>query len=163
MKTVAVLSFLLALASATPVEVVSIDEGGSLAKRDTEMIYLVNCRSSVSCCTPDKHYSTIAVSFLKNLSHLLRHQSTHSVLPTVLRGQRPVPQRRDPRHQQRVHRQSGRLRLLGVGHPEMHLSHGRHLHRSHRLGCSISGSVLVGWVSHCHTPILQVRAALTLF
>ena len=99
MKTFAVLSFLLALAAAKPVEVVPVDDGGSLAKRDTEMIYLVNCRSAVSCCTPDKHYSTIAVSLPKEYSHLSSHQPTHCVFSTVLRCQRPIPQRRDPRYQ----------------------------------------------------------------
>lgn len=61
MKTFAALTFLLALATATPVEVHPRDEGGSLAKRDTEIIYLANCVNAVSCCTADKHYSQIAV------------------------------------------------------------------------------------------------------
>lgn len=62
MKTFGALTFLLALATATPVEVHPRDEGGSLAKRDTEIIYLANCVNAVSCCTADKHYSQIAVS-----------------------------------------------------------------------------------------------------
>jgi hypothetical protein len=62
MKSFAPLTFLLALATASPVEVHPRDEGGSLAKRDTEIVYLANCKRNVSCCTPESHYSQIAVS-----------------------------------------------------------------------------------------------------
>ncbi len=72
MKLFAALTFLVALATASPVEVNSSvevhprDEGGPLAKRDTEIIYLTNCVSAVSCCTADIHYSQIAVSLFQN-------------------------------------------------------------------------------------------------
>jgi hypothetical protein len=83
MKSFAALTFLLALATASPVEVHPRDEGGSLAKRDTEIIYLANCKHQVSCCTPEGHYSQIAVSFTLPLIILMRHQPTYiaSVLP----------------------------------------------------------------------------------
>jgi hypothetical protein len=61
MKAFALFGFLLALATATPVEVHPRDEGGPLAKRDTEIVYLANCKHLVSCCTPESHYSQIAV------------------------------------------------------------------------------------------------------
>ena len=62
MKLFAAVTFLVALATASPVEVHPRDEGGELAKRDTEIIYLTNCISAVSCCTDPVHYSQIAVS-----------------------------------------------------------------------------------------------------
>lgn len=61
MKTFTILALLLAAVSATPVEVVERDPD-PLEKRDTEIVYLANCISAVSCCTPDVHYSQIIVS-----------------------------------------------------------------------------------------------------
>jgi hypothetical protein len=61
MKLFAVLASVLALATASPVEV-SPREEGSLAKRDTDIVYLANCKNTVSCCTPEKHLSEIVVS-----------------------------------------------------------------------------------------------------
>jgi hypothetical protein len=60
MKSFAALTFLLAFATASPVGV-SPKEEGSLAKRDTEILYLTNCRNAVSCCRDDIHSSHIAV------------------------------------------------------------------------------------------------------
>ncbi len=65
MKTFAALAFLLALTTASPVEVHPRDQGGSLVKRDTEIVYLANCESQVSCCGDDVHWSQIAVSLSK--------------------------------------------------------------------------------------------------
>ena len=41
-----------------------------LQKRDTEMIYLANCVSSVSCCTPDINWSEIIVRSLAHFSRV---------------------------------------------------------------------------------------------
>ena len=54
MKLFATLTPLLALATASPVEVSPRDEG-SLEKRDTEILYLMNCNIDVACCTPQAH------------------------------------------------------------------------------------------------------------
>ncbi len=62
MKTFAAVAALLCLAAATPVAV-SPKEEGLLAKRDTEILYLTNCRVDVACCTPEAHSSHIAVGF----------------------------------------------------------------------------------------------------
>ena len=61
MKAFAALTFLVALATASPLGVTP-KESGSLEKRDTEIVYLVNCRNLVSCCTPETHNSKIVVS-----------------------------------------------------------------------------------------------------
>ncbi len=61
MKSFGVLTFLLALATASPVAVSPAEGSLSLEKRDTEVIYLANCRSLTSCCSPETHYSQIAV------------------------------------------------------------------------------------------------------
>ncbi|KAL2194267.1 hypothetical protein P885DRAFT_43442 [Corynascus similis CBS 632.67] len=59
MKLLFTFTSLLALASASPVAISS-KEINSLEKRDTEIIYLINCRRDVSCCTPQTHSSHIA-------------------------------------------------------------------------------------------------------
>jgi hypothetical protein len=53
----------MALATASPVSVAPSEEG-SLAKRDTEILYLANCNYIVSCCDPPKHTSHIFVRLL---------------------------------------------------------------------------------------------------
>ncbi|KAK4118427.1 hypothetical protein N657DRAFT_651261 [Parathielavia appendiculata] len=58
MKSFAALAALLALAAASPVELSPRDET-SLEKRDTEILYLSNCRYLVSCCQPEAHSSHI--------------------------------------------------------------------------------------------------------
>jgi hypothetical protein len=73
MKPFAALTFLLALATASPVEVHPRDEGDSLAKRDTEIIYLTKCSWAVSCCRDDVHYSEIAVSLPQTSYPMPRH------------------------------------------------------------------------------------------
>ncbi|KAK3902855.1 hypothetical protein C8A05DRAFT_33429 [Staphylotrichum tortipilum] len=60
MKSFGVLTFLLALATASPVAVSPAESSLALQKRDTEVIYLANCRSLTSCCAPEGHYSVIA-------------------------------------------------------------------------------------------------------
>jgi hypothetical protein len=64
MKPFAAITFLLALATASPVANVTARDERLLAKRDTEVIYLSNCRNVVSCCPPlaEKHFSRIFVS-----------------------------------------------------------------------------------------------------
>jgi hypothetical protein len=71
MKSFAALTFLLALATASPVEVVPREEG-SLEKRDTEIIYLSNCKRTVSCCPPlaETHSSAILVGSLRVPNYL---------------------------------------------------------------------------------------------
>lgn len=66
MKLFAVLSLLLAVAAATPVDI----NGASpaLAKRDTEIVYLADCKRVVSCCEPESHSSQIMVR--PNKTHL---------------------------------------------------------------------------------------------
>ncbi|KAH6649382.1 hypothetical protein F5144DRAFT_4192 [Chaetomium tenue] len=59
MKPFAALTFLVALVTASPLGVTP-RESGSLEKRDTEIVYLTNCRNLVSCCTPEAHSSRIA-------------------------------------------------------------------------------------------------------
>jgi hypothetical protein len=64
MKPFAAITFLLALATATPVANVTARDERLLSKRDTEVIYLSNCRRIVSCCPPlaETHSSKIFVS-----------------------------------------------------------------------------------------------------
>ncbi|KAK4150606.1 hypothetical protein C8A00DRAFT_17900 [Chaetomidium leptoderma] len=62
MKSFAALTFLLALATASPIEVVSRDmdeASAALAKRDTEIVYLSNCVHATSCCNGDTYTSGI--------------------------------------------------------------------------------------------------------
>ncbi|KAK4153443.1 hypothetical protein C8A00DRAFT_33806 [Chaetomidium leptoderma] len=62
MKSFAAITFLLALATASPVEVVTEDmDPRPLDKRDTEIVYLVNSKHTVSCCPPlaETHFSQI--------------------------------------------------------------------------------------------------------
>ncbi|KAI4129539.1 MAG: hypothetical protein LQ338_002175 [Usnochroma carphineum] len=73
MKTFTILALLLAAVSATPVEVVERDPD-PLEKRDTEIVYLANCISAVSCCTPDVHYSQIIVGVQRQELELLQGQ-----------------------------------------------------------------------------------------
>lgn len=62
MKTFGIITLLLAVVSATPVDIVDKDVAAPLEKRDTEVVYLTNCISAVSCCTPTEYYSQISVS-----------------------------------------------------------------------------------------------------
>ncbi|KAK3934218.1 hypothetical protein QBC46DRAFT_325500 [Diplogelasinospora grovesii] len=61
MKSFTALTTLLlaAVASATPTPVDFETSADVLAKRDTEIVYLANCQSEVSCCTPTQYYSQI--------------------------------------------------------------------------------------------------------
>ena len=98
MKLFAALGVILTLATASPLEVHPRDEGGSLAKRDTEIVYLANCISAVSCCTPAVHYSQIGVSALQhNIPSAPLKKPVERVLtfmsPTVLRDQCGLPNR----------------------------------------------------------------------
>lgn len=72
MKSFAAVTFLLALAIASPVANVTARDERLLEKRDTEIIYLSNCRHIVSCCPPlaQTHYSRIFVS-----PHLRTHKT----------------------------------------------------------------------------------------
>ncbi len=101
MKLLAALAPLLALAAASPVEV-SPREEGSLVKRDTEILYLINCRVNVACCNPEKHSSKIAVS--PGASKTKNCPVCSNLVSTVLRCQRPVAERRGSFGQQPVHR-----------------------------------------------------------
>jgi len=56
MKTTGALALAFALAASRVSAAVPL-----LQKRDTEIIYLANCKSSVSCCTPDKVWSEVIV------------------------------------------------------------------------------------------------------
>ncbi|KAH6614481.1 hypothetical protein B0J18DRAFT_439436 [Chaetomium sp. MPI-SDFR-AT-0129] len=68
MKLFAALTTLLALAIASPVEV-AIKKDDALEKRDTEIVYLVNCRHLTSCCGPETHSSHIAYYAASGQSH----------------------------------------------------------------------------------------------
>ncbi|KAK4234942.1 hypothetical protein C8A03DRAFT_46812 [Achaetomium macrosporum] len=65
MKSFAALTFLLALATASPVEVMPRDEG-ALEKRDTEIVYLSNCKHVVSCCPPLAETHTSHIFYYAN-------------------------------------------------------------------------------------------------
>ncbi|KAH8880983.1 hypothetical protein GQ53DRAFT_773703 [Thozetella sp. PMI_491] len=58
MKIFAALFALVAITNATPAGIIERDPG-TLEKRDTEIVYLANCVSAVSCCTPNVYYSQI--------------------------------------------------------------------------------------------------------
>lgn len=86
MKLLFTFTSLLALASASPVAISS-KEINSLEKRDTEIIYLINCRRDVSCCTPQTHSSHIAVcspTHFRGMVMLVRHILIAHVLFLVL-------------------------------------------------------------------------------
>ena len=146
MKPFAAVTFLLALATASPVEVHPRDEGGALAKRDTEIIYLTNCISAVSCCSDPVHYSQIAVSLFQ--TWYSNHWPSTDSSPTVLCGQRLVPERRVPRCEQLVLRHQHQLRLVGAGQQPLQLLHRCYCHHPPRLGRWELSPVLVVRVSH---------------
>ncbi len=60
MKTFTVITLLLGLTSAAPVNLTEKDVA-ILDNRYTQMIYLANCDDSVSCCRPTEHTSEIIV------------------------------------------------------------------------------------------------------
>jgi hypothetical protein len=151
MKLFAAITFLVALATASPVANVTARDERLLAKRDTEVIYLSNCRNVVSCCPPlaEKHFSRIFVSPSPTSQQKAEDTATDSppsFVPIVLPRQRSVPQRRTARGQRPVQRQHRQLHHLGAGQPAMHLPDVCRLHGTHRLGCPDSPALFVGRV-----------------
>lgn len=65
MKIYAALALLLAAVNATPLDIVERDPA-ALEKRDTEIVYLANCKDVVSCCPPlaTTYSSRILVSMI---------------------------------------------------------------------------------------------------
>ena len=92
-RPIAAFCLSLALATASPVEVVAGDiDPRPLDKRDTEIVYLVNSKHTVSCCPPraETHISQIFVSLtFRRENKGCQRTLTDAVLP-VLPGQRPV-------------------------------------------------------------------------
>ena len=69
-KVNVILSSLLAVVNASPFEVIERDPNPApLVKRDTEIVYLANCKSVVSCCPPlaTTYSSKILVSLNYNV------------------------------------------------------------------------------------------------
>ena len=135
-KVIVVLSSLLAVVNASPFEVIERDPNPApLVKRDTEIVYLANCKSVVSCCPPlaTTYSSKILVSLKYNVQD---RPSSSKTPPIVLCQKRRLSEQPGSQQRQLLHHHQQRLQDLGRTIGSLHLSNRRDIHRQHRCRCS---------------------------
>ena len=143
MKTFTILPALLAAVSATPFGLYKRDPDlCPFEKQDTEIVYLANCVSAVSCCTPPQHYSQIIVRFPPKCK--LVEPKTDQII--VLSSERPVAEWRCSTKHQRMHHVWQWEHHMGRCCSTMQVPNWHDFHLEHCQWRAKSGCLCIRWV-----------------